>query len=215
MTNQLSHPVFARVHARLRPVMDRQGAEEHRHRLLDGAGGTVVEVGAGDGANFAHYPAAVSRVIAVEPEPYLRALAAQLATDVKTVVEVVDGSAERLPVADGSADVVVTSLVLCSVPDQSSALAEAFRVLRPGGELRFYEHVAAPAGTRLARAQRIADATLWPWLMGGCHTGRDTSSAITTAGFSIEDLDRFEFPAGQPSPAAPHVLGRAVRPVAS
>jgi hypothetical protein len=81
--------------------------------------------------------------------------------------------------------------------------------------LRFYEHVAAEPGTRLVRVQRIADATLWPWLMGGCHVGRDTAAAITAAGFVIEELDRFEFPPGQPSPAAPHVLGRAVRPVVS
>jgi SAM-dependent methyltransferase len=130
-------------------------------------------------------------------------------------VEVVDGVAERLPVGDGAADVAVASLVLCSVRDQQAALAELFRVLRPGGELRFFEHVAARPATRLARIQRIADATLWPRLMGGCHLGRDTVAAITAAGFVIERLDRFDFPPDQPSPAAPHVLGCAVRPVES
>ncbi|WP_432947464.1 methyltransferase domain-containing protein [Kribbella sp. CA-253562] len=203
--------MFARVYARLRPMMDRQGAAEHRARLVAGTAGRIVEVGAGEGANFAHYPPTVTEVVAIEPNPYLRAQAARRATAGDIRIEVVDGTAERLPVGDGSADVVVMCLVLCSVADQTAALAEAFRVLRPGGELRFYEHVAAEPGRRLARVQRIADKTVWPWLTGGCHVGRDTAAAITAAGFVIEELDRFDFPPGQPSPAAPHVLGRAIR----
>jgi ubiquinone/menaquinone biosynthesis C-methylase UbiE len=212
MGQPTAHPVFARVYARLAPAMDRQGAGEHRQRLLAGLAGRVLELGAGDGANFAHYPAEVSGVLAVEPEPYLRSRAIQRAEQAAVPVEVVDGVADRLPAADGSVDAVVLSLVLCSVPDQQTALAEVFRVLRPGGELRFYEHVAARPGTPLAGVQRIADATVWPRLLGGCHVGRDTSTAIERAGFVIKDLERFAFPAGKPSPASPHILGRAVRP---
>ena len=215
MSRQRSHPVFARVYARLRPMMDRQGAAEHRARLLDGTAGRIVEVGAGEGANFTHYPPAVNEVVAIEPDPYLRAQAAQRAAASKSRIEVVVGTAERLPVEDASADVVVMCLVLCSVASQAAALKEAFRVLQPGGELRFYEHVAAEPNRRLARVQRIADATVWPWLVGGCHVGRDTAAAITAAGFVIEELDRFDFPPGQPSPAAPHMLGRAVRGLAA
>ncbi|MEU4608750.1 class I SAM-dependent methyltransferase [Kribbella sp. NPDC023972] len=204
-----SHPVFARLYARVRPALDEQGAQEHRRRLLDGLAGQVVEVGAGDGGNFAHYPEAVSSLVAVEPEPYLRTKADSEAFAAPIPVEVVSGTADRLPLADGSVDAVVTSLVLCSVPDQAVALGEVFRVLRPGGELRFYEHVAAEPGTRLDRLQRIADATIWSWFSGGCHVHRDTATAITTAGFTITDLDRFSF---GPNPASPHILGRAVRP---
>jgi ubiquinone/menaquinone biosynthesis C-methylase UbiE len=204
-----SHPVFARLYARVRPTLDDQGVGEHRKRLLDGLAGRVVEVGAGDGGNFAHYPAEVTGVVAVEPEPYLRAKAETRAFAAAIPVEVVNSTADRLPLTDGSIDAVVASLVLCSVPDQSVALAEAFRVLRPGGELRFYEHVAAEPDTRLDRIQRIADATVWSWFSGGCHVHRDTATAITTAGFTITDLDRFSF---GPNPAAPHILGRALRP---
>jgi ubiquinone/menaquinone biosynthesis C-methylase UbiE len=211
MNRKMSHPLFARVYAQLRPVMDREGVAEHRDRLVADAAGRVVEVGAGDGANFVRYAPEVTEVVAVEPDPYLRGHAQRRATEASVPVEVVDGAAERLPVADGSADVVV----LCSVKDQSAALMEASRVLRLGGQLRFYEHVAAPSGTRLARVQRIADATLWPRLMGGCHLGRDTAAAITAAGFVIAELDRFDFPPDRPSPAAPHALGLAVRQVAS
>jgi ubiquinone/menaquinone biosynthesis C-methylase UbiE len=194
--------------------MDRQGAAEHRRRLLDGLAGRVVELGSGDGANLALYPAAVTSVVAVEPEPYLRAQTQRQAAEVasRIEVEVVDAAAERLPVADGSVDGVVASLVLCSVTDQRAALLEALRVLRPGGQLRFYEHVAAPAGTRLAKVQRFGDATLWPLMLGGCHASRDTATAIEAAGFVIDELERFAFPPGQLTPASPHILGRASRP---
>lgn len=212
MTQQTSHPLFARVYVRLRPMMDRQGTAEHRRRLVDGLAGRLLEVGAGDGANFAHYPADVKEVVAVEPEPYLRARATERAAEAAIRVDVVDGVAEQLPVGDGSVDAAVVSLVLCSVASQRAVLSEVFRVVRPGGELRFYEHVAAPTGSRLARVQRIADATLWPRLMGGCHVGRDTAAAIAAAGFMIDEIDRFDFPPGQPSPASPHILGRATRP---
>lgn len=205
----MKHPLFARMYARVRPTLDQAGAADHRRRLLAGAAGRVIEVGAGDGGNFAHYPPEVTHVLAVEPEPFLRTQAVRQAAGAPVPVEVVEGTADRLPVADSSVDVVVVSLVLCSVPDQAAALAEARRVLRPGGALRFYEHVAADSG-RLATVQRLADATLWPLFVGGCHTHRDTTTAITAAGFDIEELDRFVFPPDRITPAGPHVLGRAM-----
>jgi ubiquinone/menaquinone biosynthesis C-methylase UbiE len=206
-----SHPLFARMFTRyFRPAIDRYGTE-HRRRLLAGLSGRVVEVGAGDGGNLAHYPAGVTKLVALEPEPYLRAGCERQAAAASVPVEVVDGRAESLPLEDGAADAVVTCLVLCSVGDQRAALSEAYRVLRPGGELRFFEHVAAPPGTRLARVQRFADATVWPRLMGGCHSSRDTVAAIEATGFTIQQVDRFDFPPGQLSPATPHALGRALR----
>ncbi|WP_446213662.1 class I SAM-dependent methyltransferase [Micromonospora sp. IBSANI012] len=210
--SRVSHPLFARLFARASVALDRAGAAEHRRRLVAGLRGRVVEVGAGNGRMFAHYPSEVDAVLAVEPEPWLRAAARSAADHAPVPVTVTDGLAEALPVADASVDAVVMSLVLCSVPDQSVALREAYRVLRPGGWLRFYEHVAA--GTPgLRRTQRVVDATCWPLLCGGCHTGRDTVSAIVAAGFSVVRLDRFRFPPGRlPAPASPHVLGAAIRP---
>lgn len=205
------HPIFARMWARAAPSMDRHGAAEHRARLLAGVSGRVLEVGAGTGSNLAYYPATVTSLIAVEPEPRLRAEAQDAARSVPFPVTVVDGVADRLPVDDASVDAVVSSLVLCSVPDQAAALAEIRRVLRPGGRFHFWEHVRADGGA-LARIQTGLDATVWPFFGGGCHTGRDTAAAVVAAGFTVERLERFRFPETRvPMPTSPHVLGVAVR----
>lgn len=183
--------------------------DQRRQALLAGLTGEVIEVGAGDGLNFSHYPPTVTHVLAVEPEPHLRRLASEAASLAPVPVEVADGLAERLPCADGSADAVVASLVLCSVADQAAALREIRRVLKPGGRLRFLEHVRADT-PGLVRVQRVLDATLWPRLAGGCHTGRDTAAEIERAGFSIETLDRYLFPATR-TPVSFHILGSATR----
>jgi ubiquinone/menaquinone biosynthesis C-methylase UbiE len=207
----VAHPVFARLYTRLASAMERSGAGEYRQRLLAGLSGRVVEVGAGTGANFAHLPASVTEVVAVEPEAYLRARAEEAARHAPVPVTVVDGVADRLPAGDGAFDAAVVSLVLCSVPDQAGALREIHRVLRPGGRLHFWEHVRADGGS-LARVQQVLDRTVWPALGGGCHAGRDTLAAVEGAGFRVERVERFRFPdARVPMPTAPQVLGTAVR----
>ncbi|MEU7023644.1 class I SAM-dependent methyltransferase [Streptomyces sp. NPDC046203] len=206
------HPVFARVYAGFAgPALERAGMGEHRARLLAGLSGDVVEIGAGNGLNFPHYPAEVTRVVAVEPEPTLRARAVEQARGVTVPVETQAARAERLPFPDSSFDAAVACLTLCSVSDPHAALTELHRVLRPGGQLRFLEHVRART-PGMRRVQRVLDATIWPPLVGGCHTGRDTEAAIAAAGFTLAAVDRFDFPASRiPLPAAAHILGTAVR----
>lgn len=211
MTAAVHHPIFARVYARLSQAMEQGGAAEHRDRLLAGLHGSVVEVGAGNGMNFRHYPGTVSSVVAIEPEDHLRALAFDHARQAQPPIEIVDGVVEELPFEDGTFDAAVVCLMMCSVHDQAMALAEVRRVLRPGGELRFLEHVRATT-PRLARVQRAMDATVWPFLGGGCHASRDTLGAILDAGFTVESVDRFRFPETRvPAPTSPHVLGVARR----
>jgi ubiquinone/menaquinone biosynthesis C-methylase UbiE len=206
------HPLFARMYLRFSAGADEQGEVEYRKEMLEGLSGRVVEIGAGNGLNFAHYPGTVEQLVAVEPEPLLREAAVEAAKSAPVPIEVVDGVADRLPLEDGSVDAGVACLVLCTVPDQDVALAELRRVIRPGGELRFYEHVVAHR-RGMATAQRVMDLTFWPHIAGGCHLTRDTGAAIERAGFEIERSRRFGFSPAPPVPAIPHVLGRARLPV--
>lgn len=186
---------------------DRRGANEHRRRLVEEASGEVLEVGAGTGLNFGHYRAA-TRVVAVEPDPGMRARAQRRARRAGVAVEVVDGNGMALPFADGSFDTVVFSLVLCTIPDPARTLSEAHRVLRPGGVLRFYEHVRS-TDARLARRQ---DRLEHPWrLIGrGCRPNRDSAATIERAGFALSEFDRFDME-GMPGIVRPHILGVAHR----
>ncbi|MDW5597466.1 class I SAM-dependent methyltransferase [Conexibacter stalactiti] len=203
----VNHPVFARIFDRFTGSLEKEiGA--HREELLAGLSGRVVELGAGNGMNFGHYPATVAEVVALEPEPYLRERAEQAAQRARVPVTVRDATADTLPFADGEFDVAIASLVLCSVPDPARALAELRRVLKPGGELRFLEHVRS-ARPRKARIQRRLDSSgIWPRLGGGCHCARDTVAAIGAAGFDVERVRDLDV---GPSWAHtnPHVIGAA------
>lgn len=211
-TTDLPHPRFARMYIRFGQTADRRGIAEHRRRLLAGLRGTVAEIGAGHGLNFPHYPPEVREVIAIEPEPTLRAHAVKAAAAAPVPVRVVPGVADELPLADESVDAAVVSLVLCSVPDQARALGEIRRVLRPGGELRFYEHVIPRSQPKRAMLQLADRSGLWPRFTGGCHPARDTSAAIENAGFQIETSERFGFATSRLQTAIPHILGIARRP---
>ena len=164
-------------------------AGELRRRLLTGLRGRVIEVGAGDGRSFEHYPVEVASVLAVEPDPMARASAARRAEATPVAIDIVDGVAEALPVEDGAFDAAVVMGVLCSVEDPAAALRELHRVLRSGGELRFWEHVRS--GNVVFRGvQRAADRLFWTRALGGCETTRETEAAIVKAGFEIVDLER-------------------------
>ena len=206
------HPLFARFYARVLSRNEPGEIRAHRDELLRGLSGRVLEVGAGAGANFAHYPPEVTEVVAVEPERYLREQARAAAARAPVAVTLLDGVADALPAQDGSCDAAVACLVLCSVPDQAGALAELRRVLRPGGELRFYEHVRAPDARR-ARVQRAVDRTFWPHAFGGCHTARDTVGAIEAAGFELGDHRALQLKSiPRFVPVSTHAIGRARRP---
>jgi ubiquinone/menaquinone biosynthesis C-methylase UbiE len=186
-------------------------ARELRHRLLAGLSGRVIEVGCGDGRSFEHYPREVERVLGVEPDPVARARAAERAESAPVDVEVVDGLADALPAADASFDAAVVMGVLCSVSDVPAALRELRRVVVPGGELRFWEHVRS--GNLPFRAvQRALDALFWTRALGGCETTRETEAAIRAADFEIVQLERgFHSSSFLTVTSAPYVLGIARR----
>ncbi len=185
---------------------DRRLYGARKRQLLAGLTGTVVEIGAGAGPN-AEYLGAGVEWVAVEPNvhfhPHLREAAEARGLELELVGDV----AERLPLADGEADAVISTLVLCSVDDVPGVLQEIRRVLKPGGRFVFIEHVAAPEASRLARWQRRLRAP-WGVIADGCRPNQDTLAMIERAGFARVDAERFRVRAGL---VAPHVAGVAIR----
>jgi SAM-dependent methyltransferase len=204
----VDHPFFARVW----PVVathEAKAVQALRRENLAGLSGRVLEVGAGVGTNFAFYPETVEQVIAVEPEPRLRARARLAAANAPVRITVAGETMEQFGDAQPF-DAVVCSLVLCSVRDPETALRHLYSLLRPGGQLRYLEHVAS-AGLR-GRWQRFVDATLWPKLFGNCHTHRDAERSIVDAGFVVDTSRReWTLPFWMPMPVSELALGRARR----
>src|ERR671920_1104035 len=198
------HPIFAALYDQKSASAERRGMGDRRRRLLAGARGAVLEIGGGTGANLAHYRD-VDRVTITEPDPFMRRRLEQKLTDAHVPVEISAAGAEELPFPDGSFDTVVSTLVLCTVPDQESALDEVRRVLRPGGRLLFIEHVRAE-GSAARWQDRLGP--LWGHLFGGCHLDRDTVTAIEEAGFEIDSFESFQPPIAF-SGLTPHVQGSA------
>lgn len=210
MSRSFDHPGFAERYARLAEHAERRGQRELRRDLVAQASGLVCEVGSGHGLTFPHYPAAVRGVVAVEPETTLRAAARDAGRRTDLDVAVVAGDAEHLPCADASVDTVVFALVLCSVGDQSAALAEAWRVLRPGGQVLVYEHVRSRS--LVVGALETLVTPCWSRVAAGCHLDRDTLAAVAAAGFDVEHARRFGFAPGPGLPRVAHVLAQARRP---
>jgi SAM-dependent methyltransferase len=207
--NRIDNPFFARFWSTFSQY-EPDSVRELRQQNLADLSGRVLEVGAGTVSNFKYYPATVEEVVAVEPEPRLTVIARRAAETAPVPVTVVDCAIEELPAGEPF-DAIVCSLVLCSVADQETVLRQLFSNLRPGGELRYLEHIAS-SGIR-GRIQRMADATVWPRILGNCHTHRDTEGAIVNAGFvQQESRHDWTLPSWMPIPLSEHAIGRAVRP---
>jgi 2-polyprenyl-3-methyl-5-hydroxy-6-metoxy-1,4-benzoquinol methylase len=210
MPKTVDNPFFARLWT-VMSAHETDAIRALRRENLAGLTGRVLEVGAGTGTNFEFYPATVTEVVAVEPERRLAVLAKQAAVAAPVPVTVRTDTVEQY-MASGSEpfDGVVCSLVLCSVDDPESVLRELHSLLRPGGELRYLEHIAS-SGAR-ARLQKVADATFWPRMLGNCHTHRHTEQAITGAGFAVSGARReWTMPRWVPLPVAEFAIGHAVR----
>jgi ubiquinone/menaquinone biosynthesis C-methylase UbiE len=186
---------FAAIYDRMLASTEEAGLREERARLVAQASGVVVELGAGTGLNLDHYDRdAVTRLVLTEPDPHMAKRLRERAAG--TDAEVHEAPAERLPLEDGSADTVVSTLVLCTVPDPEAVLREVARVLRPGGRLLAYEHVRSDeAGT--AKWQDRLERP-WGWVAGGCHPNRDTLSLIKGSGLQVVESAPRHLPKAPP-----------------
>ena len=211
MTTTTAPSALQRGNARFYDVFlalsERRGMRTRRRALLAGAHGRVLEIGAGTGLNIDHYPAAVDELVLTEPEPGMCWRLQQRAVASGRDATVVQAGAEDLPFADGSFDAVVSTMVLCTVPDPAAAMAEIRRLLRPGGRLLFIEHVRADDEPRLARWQDRLEA---PWRVfgEGCRCNQPTLRLLDEAGLRPTRLghDRWR---GMPRIVAPLVMGEA------
>ena len=206
---QKGHPIFAAFFDRMSRGAEKRGLGELRDEVVGKASGVVVEIGAGTGRNFAHYPSAVREVLATEPDPNMLKRAPEALGTATVPIRLEQATADRLPVEDATVDTVVATLVFCSIDDPDAALAEIHRVLKPGGRVVFLEHIRADS-QRLAKWQdRIQP--VWSFFGGGCHPNRDTPAAYKRAGFVLEEIERFDF---KPNMVLdkPHAKGDARKP---
>ncbi len=198
--------LFAAVYDRGLKATEEAGLRRMRGEVLAAAGGRVVEIGAGTGVNLDLYPNAVEELVLVEPDPHMaKRLRARLAESSRQA-SVVEAPAERLPFEDASFDTAVATLVLCTVPDPAAALAEAARVLKPGGKLLFVEHVRAD-DPGLARWQDRLEKP-WRFLGDGCHCNRDTLATIAASPLTLGEVERDRLPKAPPI-VSPLVRGTA------
>ncbi|MHB8516494.1 MAG: class I SAM-dependent methyltransferase, partial [Dehalococcoidia bacterium] len=185
--NMKGHKWFAAIFDAMSRSEERGFLGEMRRQLLGDLSGDVLEIGAGTGANFGHYPAGV-RVTALEPDPYmLRRAQTKLAALGRSDITLHQSPAERIPFPDASFDTVVSTLVLCTVDDVPRSLGEIRRVLRPGGEFRFIEHV---RGTGFVGHTQDLIKPVWGWCGAGCHPNRRTEDALRTSGFDVVIAER-------------------------
>jgi ubiquinone/menaquinone biosynthesis C-methylase UbiE len=198
--------LFACVYDRLTAGAEEAGLREHRQRLLASARGRVLEIGAGTGANLPFYGDGVEALTCAEPEaPMARRLAQKIARQ-QRAIELVEAPAERLPVGDAQFDTVVSTLVLCTVPDQAQVLSELRRVLKPGGALLFLEHVRSEDTSLAAWQDRLNGINRF--MACGCNCNRATVAAIRSAGFTVTWLKQDALPKAPPF-VRPLVVGRA------
>lgn len=197
---------FAASYDRMLQGAEQGGLREMRRELLAEASGRTIDLGAGTGANLGLYPQAVTGLVLAEPDPHMLKQLRAKATG-REGIEVVQASAQALPFDDNSFDTAVFTLVLCTVPDPEMALAEAARVLNPGGKLLFIEHVRAE-DPGLARWQDRLEGP-WRFIGDGCHCNRDTTATLAQSPFEVERLEHSRLPKAPPI-VRPLVSGCAV-----
>jgi ubiquinone/menaquinone biosynthesis C-methylase UbiE len=189
---------------------ERAGLRQQRHDLLAQATGATIEIGAGTGLNLPHYPRSVTRLVLIEPEPHMARRLRRRAAGSGRDVEIIEATAGQLPLPDASFDTAVVTFALCSVPDEQAALGEIARVLAPGGQLLFLEHVRSADPVIAAKQDKMP----FPYPLVGCHPNRDTLREIEASPLTVESVRGGELPKA-PAIERPMLVGTARRPGAA
>lgn len=180
--------------------------DQYKRELFSKLSGHVLEIGPGTGANLEYYPEDIS-LTGLEPNPYMQNYLKEKTRETGKQMEIITGTAENIPAADGHFDFVVSTLVLCSVDSLDNSLSEIKRVLKPGGRFLFIEHVAAPDKSFLRRLQKFIK-PFWKRMGDGCHPDRETWKNIEQAGFHHVEIEhrRLSLPV-----VGPHIMGTAIK----
>jgi len=205
------HKWFAAMYDRISARGEKGYLKHVRSHIVGGARGRVLEVGAGTGANFPYYEASdATTVVATEPDRYMLERARRKLDEANLPIDLQRAPAEQLPFEDGSFDTVVSTLVMCTVGDLDGALREIRRVLKPGGQFRFFEHVRSSHSVGSFFQDLVTPAC--SWLGAGCHPNRDVAAAIEDSGFQLMEFRRLHpYPNVPPvSIWRPHILGVAL-----
>ena len=208
MADEISHPVFAAIYDPTTWLAERTILRPHREYLVEDLGGQVLDLGAGTGAMFPYFAESIDTnrsadLHAIDPDPHMRKRAQNRADELGLEIDIQSARAEALPYADDSFDIVIASMVFCTIPDVETAVSEVVRVLKPGGEFRFLEHVAADGWQ--SRLQK-AIAPIWRKIAGGCHLTRRTPEMFVRPQ-SLDVIEIKRLPTGIP-PVRPFVRGR-------
>jgi len=210
MLRRLFSWLYAATYDLFNGPAERARLREQRHDLLAQAVGATIEIGAGTGLNLPHYRPAVTRLVLIEPDPYMSRRLRKRASRLGRDAEILDATSDQLPFPDASFDTAVVTFTLCSVPDEQAALHEITRVLVPGGRLLFFEHVRS-ADPRIAAKQ---DKIPFPYPLMGCHPNRDTLREIETSPLAVESVRTGELPKA-PQIERPMIMGTARRPASA
>jgi ubiquinone/menaquinone biosynthesis C-methylase UbiE len=201
--------LFAAMYDRGLKGTEEAGLREMRRETLRAARGRTIDLGAGTGANLDLYPDLVSELVLAEPDPHMVKRLREKLAESGQPAELIEAPAERLPFEDSSFDTAVFTLVLCTVPDPSAALAEAARILKPGGKLLFVEHVRSQ-DANLARWQDRLEKP-WRFIGDGCHCNRDTVANIEASPLTVDRVEHDRLPKAPPL-VRPLVHGTATLP---
>ena len=202
---------FSALYDRCFKAAEEAGLREMRREVLSGARGRVLEIGAGTGLNLELYPhEGLDSLVVTEPDPHMFKQLRERAPKVCAGAELVQAGGEDLPFDDDSFDTVTVTLVLCTVPDQAATLREIKRVLEPGGQLLFLEHVRSNHADLAKWQDRLEKP--WRFLGDGCHCNRDTEAGLRAAGFELSGVEHPELPKAPPI-VKPMAKGSATLPV--